>query len=235
MQDLEEKSLRFLNIDLLFYYCYVDILLVAPSDKINFIKSMFYHYHNRLRFTLELEQNRCLTFLLDLPLYIVNNRILINWHRIFGKVLYFSCYPLNHKEVDIIFGLINWVISLSHPTFQQKNVELYLELLIITDNDYPIKIIFNKIIQRVRTLFNKKLDEKVERDERKEKEGSKRMVVFFYIKYVSKDEASFVNRSRHGIDYRSINKLNNIHILYIIKTHKDVSYLDEKNIPKSFG
>jgi len=79
MQDLETSILTRLNVQLPFYYRYVDdIVLAAPRDKIMDILDEFNSYHSRLKFTYELENNGSLSFL-DLKLRISDNKILIDW------------------------------------------------------------------------------------------------------------------------------------------------------------
>jgi len=48
-----------LNVVFPFYYRYVDdILLLTPSDKVDIILNTFNNIHNRLKFTVEYENNR---------------------------------------------------------------------------------------------------------------------------------------------------------------------------------
>jgi len=49
-----------------------DIILAAPNDKIDLILESFNNYHERLKFTVELEKDRSLSFL-DLLITISNN------------------------------------------------------------------------------------------------------------------------------------------------------------------
>jgi len=47
-----------------FYYRYIDdILLLTPSDKVDIILNTFNNTHNRLKFTVEYENNRSISFL----------------------------------------------------------------------------------------------------------------------------------------------------------------------------
>jgi len=78
MQDFETVLNR-INCQLTFYYRYVDdIVMAAPRDKIDLIFKTFNDYYNKLKFTIEYEENRSLSFL-DLRLIISNNLIHINW------------------------------------------------------------------------------------------------------------------------------------------------------------
>ncbi|XP_011865403.1 PREDICTED: uncharacterized protein LOC105560690, partial [Vollenhovia emeryi] len=78
MQDLEEFVLR--DIHTSFYVRYVDdILLLVHSDSINDILEKFNSYHQRLQFTLEIENERTISFL-DLKILIQDNNLLIDWY-----------------------------------------------------------------------------------------------------------------------------------------------------------
>jgi len=54
MQDLEEKALDKININLPFYYRYVDdIIMAAPIEHTTNIQQVFNSFHNRIQFTME--------------------------------------------------------------------------------------------------------------------------------------------------------------------------------------
>jgi len=133
MQDLETTCLDSINCQLTFYYRYVDdIVMAAPRDKIYLIFKTFNDYHNRLKFTIEFEKNRSLSFL-DLRLIISDNLIHIDWfHKktFSGRFLSFhSSHPLCHK-IGMIYGLIDRAFLLSHPMFHQKNIEFIIDILL---------------------------------------------------------------------------------------------------------
>lgn len=72
LQDLENKALNKICVKLPFYYRYVDdIVLAAPAHTINNIITIFNSFHNRLKFTVEWEENRSINFL-DLRICISN-------------------------------------------------------------------------------------------------------------------------------------------------------------------
>lgn len=73
MQDLEKNVLNLLNCKLLIYFRYVDdILLAAPSEQINNIFELFNNYYDRLKFTIEYENDKSLN-LLHLRLKVMDN------------------------------------------------------------------------------------------------------------------------------------------------------------------
>jgi len=74
MQDLKTECINKFDFYLTLYYWYEDdILLAAPTDK-NLILESFNNYHERLKFTIEHEKDRSLSFL-DLLITISNNII----------------------------------------------------------------------------------------------------------------------------------------------------------------
>jgi len=153
MQDLEENILNNLNLQPVLYYRYVDdIIISAHKTEIENILSRFNGYHQRLKFTCEIEVNRCLNFL-DIKLIIVKNRIITDWFQkktYSGRYLSFhSNHPINHK-VGTIYNLVDRAIKLSHPSFHEKNLRLCVEVLM--NNDYPLELIFNKINTRIKKL-----------------------------------------------------------------------------------
>jgi len=149
MRDLETACLNRINFQLTFYFRYVDdIVMATPSDKVDVIVETFNNYHDRLKFTIEYEESRSLSFL-DLFLTISNNTIHIDWHHkktLSGRFLsFYSSHPLCHK-IGMIYGLIDRAFLLSHPKFHKKNIEMIIDLLL--ENGYPLKLIFEKIHNR---------------------------------------------------------------------------------------
>jgi len=158
LQDLEEKALKKINAKIPFYHRYVDdIILSAPADRTSMILDTFNSFHNRLQFTMEFENDRELSFL-DLTIKVVNNKIHLDWfhkNTFSGRVLsYLSNHPYCHK-IGTIYNLVDRAILLSHPSYQQKNLELCIRLLL--ENGYPITLIFKTINMRLKNLFNNKL------------------------------------------------------------------------------
>ena len=64
MQNLEISCLSQIDIHVPIYLRYVDdTFLIIPANKIEFLVTFFNSYHDRLRFTYEIESNNSLTFL----------------------------------------------------------------------------------------------------------------------------------------------------------------------------
>jgi len=217
MRDLEESILNRFESIIPLYYRYVDdIIMAAPIDKISLILDIFNNYHDRLKFTIEYEDNHCINFL-DLSLLRIDNKIQINWfHKktFSGRYLsFFSSHPTCHK-IGVIYNIVDRVFLLSHPRFHQENLEYCIDILL--ENGYPLTLLFKKINDRIRTLINikrKSFSKNVDSIATKE---SKKFFVIPYIKNISESITSATNNSEFTMGYRVLNKLNKF-----IKTHKD--------------
>jgi len=232
MQDLETSCLNRINLPLTFYFRYVDdIVMAAPSDKIDFIFETFNKYHNRIKFTLEYENNRSLSFL-DLLLTITDNTIIIDWFQkksYSGRFLsYFSSHPLCHK-IGMIYGLVDRIFLLSHPSFHKKNFEFVIKSLI--ENGYPVNLIFEKINTRIKSHIYKHKNSLLTSNHNNRinsgyDNNNRNILVFPYIKKLSELIASAVDRSQYIIGYRILNNLRNF-----IRVHKDKNhYLANNNV-----
>ena len=63
MQDLEKNCLSRIDFTIPLYFRYVDdTLIIIPKNKIDFVVSVFDSYHDRLKFTHELEKVNTLNF-----------------------------------------------------------------------------------------------------------------------------------------------------------------------------
>jgi len=229
MQDLESVCLRRINCELTFYYRYVDdIVMAAPSDKTDLIFNTFNDYHERIKFTIEHEESRSLSFL-DLLLIISDNTIHIDWfHKktFSGRFLsFYSSYPLCHK-IGMMYGLIDRAFLLSHPRYHQKNIERIIELLL--ENGYPLNLIFDKIYKRIKTLIynNRNLDinNNYEKSIVSSDAKNKKVIVIPYIKKISESVVATIDRSKYITGYRVLNNLGRF-----IRVHKDSNNLFNNN------
>jgi len=223
MQDLEERAISNLKFTLPFYYRYVDdILLLTSTDKVDTILDSFNNIHSRLQFTVEYENNRTISFL-DLKLIVVNNTLYIDWYRketCSGRYLhYWSGHPMIHK-IGMIYGLIDRVLFLSHPVFQQKNMEYVIKVLL--DNAYPLELIFATINHRIKNTA--KRNNQSHQTERIENETQKKLLVLPYVKNISERINIFIDKGKYILGYRILNKLTTY-----IRRHKDRNNLESNN------
>jgi len=211
LQDLEEEALNKINCNIPFYFRYVDdILLAAPIDQITKIVDTFNDCHDRLQFTVELEVNKSLSFL-DLRLEVVHNEIIIDWYHketFSGRLLsFYSNHPQCHK-IGTIYNLIDRAILLSHPKYHMKNIESCIGYLL--NNGYPLKLIFDQINKRLKTIFVNKLPSDINNgiipvkstDGNSDKKNQ--FFVIPYVKNISEITASFFDGSEFKIGFRSI-------------------------------
>ncbi|KYQ51389.1 hypothetical protein ALC60_09555, partial [Trachymyrmex zeteki] len=121
-----------------------------------------------------------------------------------GRFLNFnSHHPLYHKR-GVIYSLVDKIIRLCHPRFQQNN--LIKAINIFLNNSYPLDLIFSSIQKRIKFHTNKSgtVEKKI-----REK--------FFTIPYVSsKKFAPIANRCHYKLAFSIPNSLNNF-----IKKGKD--------------
>ena len=213
LQDIECRAIQKLPNTLNFYYRYVDdILLAAPRSDIDEILTSFNSIHERLKFTLEIGENNKINFL-NVSILVKNDHIIFDLYckpTFSGRFLNFhSHHPTTHKKGTVI-GMVDRVLSLSHPQFYQKNLINTINLLL--NNNYPLQFIFNTIRNRIKHHFFKKSNNITP-----DTEVEKKFFVIPYIKNVS-EKFKFIN-SEHDckIAYTCKNNLSNI-----IKTGKDI-------------
>ena len=140
MEDLEIDSINKLNFKPVFYFRYVDdIILCIPKNMIDHAVNTFNSYDENLQFTIELPQNNSISFL-DIKI-IVNDKqhIITDWYQkqtFSGRYLnYFSQHPLRNK-IAIIYSLVDRVYKLSDNIFHSKNL-CFIKQLLIHNNYQP--------------------------------------------------------------------------------------------------
>ena len=96
----------------------------------------FISNHSRLKFTYELEFENTLSFLNLLIIKKKDGIIETNWHRkntFSGRYSnYFSNHPLQQK-IAIIKNLVDTAILLSHEEFNNENLEIIKNLLMLNN------------------------------------------------------------------------------------------------------
>lgn len=157
MDDLETACLNQLktelNITPLFYYRYVDdILLCIEKDRILDVLTVFNSYDNHLEFTYEREKNNVINFL-DLTLIRQQNHIITNWFRkdlFTTRTLNYFSNHTHHQKKNVVYNLIDRAIKLSDPQFHDANIILVRKIL--KDNDYERHFIDKHIKIRLNTI-----------------------------------------------------------------------------------
>jgi len=221
MQDLEKRVLETFNFDIPFYFRYVDNLVMAvPTSKIELVIETFNSIHTSLQFTSEIG-HKIINFL-DTTIIIKNNRIIFDWYHkptFSGRYLnYWSQHPLSQKKGTII-GLVDRIFLLSHPEFYLKNFSFIIRTLL--ENDYLLKLIFNTMGTRIKSLINGKT---LQQNDNKDNELISNKKIWFtvlYIKSISEKFKNIINGSISRVSFYSMNKLSRF-----IKAQKD-------SLPKS--
>lgn len=160
---------------------------------------------------------------LDITLIVENNTVICNWfHKstFSGRYLNFlSQHPFCQKKGTII-GLVDRCFMLSHPKYHIENIEFIIKILL--NNGYPLKLIFDTINQRLKTLIYK-LKHCVDKSDEEDR------VTYFCVPYIPSLTDKFkriTNDLNVKLAYCSINKLNKY-----IKTNKDpVPKLSNNNV-----
>jgi hypothetical protein len=155
LEDLEETVISQLNFNLPFFYRYVDdCILAIPRDKKDFILNIFNSYHQKLQFTIELEQNKTIHFL-DITLHNKNNKIKTEWYT---KKTWSSRYtnfnsqhPLSQKK-SVVIGLADRAIQLTDVEYRQRSIGKAKQALLI--NNYPKTLIDSIFKKRIHRYYN---------------------------------------------------------------------------------
>jgi len=158
MEDLETRVLKNLNVELPFYFRYVDdIMLAVPYDKSKNVLDTFNSLHPRLQFIIEIG-GKNLNFL-DVTIINNNNVLEFDLYKkpktFSGKVLnYLSKHPISQKR-GVIISMINRAFLLLHPKYHQKNLNFIIGTFL--ENGYPLNFIFETISSRLKKLLNNKI------------------------------------------------------------------------------
>jgi len=129
--------------------------IAAPKSHWNDILNVFNSFHKRIQFTLELNNNNVLNFL-DVKIIIEDHRILFDCYKkptCSGRYLnFYSQHPTAQKK-NIIMCVVDKIVQLSHPRFQQRNLEDVIQIFL--KNFYPLEFIFSIIRSKIKYLANK--------------------------------------------------------------------------------
>ncbi|KYN11963.1 hypothetical protein ALC57_15856 [Trachymyrmex cornetzi] len=88
-----------------------------------------------------------------LDITLIKNKCIIECDWFYKRfVNYHSLHPLAQKK-DVIIGMVDRTVLLSHPKYHSKNIELIVNTFL--DNNYPIEFIFRVIHSRVKYLIHK--------------------------------------------------------------------------------
>jgi len=208
LRDLERKAIEKLPISLPIYYRYVDdILLAAPTNQLENILTVFNSFHNRLQFTLEISSNDMINFL-DVTIFLDDRKIMFDRFEKAtntGRYINFhSQHPISHKR-GIVYGLIDRILLLSHPSFHEKNIKNTVHILL--NNCYPLPFIFATINKRLKTLMNRRLHNVKKKSEVLET-TQKNFFTIPYLKSISESFLPVIKKHGYEIAFSVPNTLN---------------------------
>ena len=227
LQDIENKALYILRNVISCYHRYVDdIFLIASKDSIVLILNTFNSFHDRIKFTCEIEKDRQIHFL-DLNICIDNDKVIIDWYHkdtFSGRYLsFYSNHPVCHK-IGSIYGLVDRALLLSHPKFHQKNLIFVVDILI--NNGYPIDFLFKHVNNRIKHLIHTKLNPSNTNllENTSDKSKNRKFIAIPYIKGLSEFVCKSFKNTGFSIGYKCFNRLNSL-----IRVHKDKTQLFRNN------
>ncbi|KAK5645107.1 hypothetical protein RI129_006407 [Pyrocoelia pectoralis] len=138
-----------------FLYKYVDdIICGLPQDKIDYTLKTFNSIHNKLQFTVELEENQGVPFLDTKIIRNKENKLIIDWYTKPTNSGRYINYNSNHiliQKINTLKGMKNRIMKISHHTLIHKNL-LKLSTMFI-DNGFP-KTLVKKILFNSNTFSN---------------------------------------------------------------------------------
>lgn len=133
--------------ELLFYYRYVDDILVClPALNMQFILDKFNKVNHNLQFTLEESLENNINFL-DLSIAVCSGELITDIYRkptFWRRFLNFHLFCPTKYKIPVIASLIDRIRLLSHSNFHIKNIRLMRELL--KCNSHPLFFV-DKIIE----------------------------------------------------------------------------------------
>jgi len=121
----------------------------------------------------------------------------------------------------MIYGLVDHVIKLSHPSFYEKNLKFCINILL--DNGYPLDFIFNKINLRLKKLFVQRTVNATDLIDGNSI-NERKFLVLPYVQPLSEFISSNIDKLKANISFRCLNKLSRF-----IRVHKDIDHTTFKN------
>ncbi|KAL6418952.1 hypothetical protein ACFW04_014162 [Cataglyphis niger] len=139
--DLKTHCLGFFSFAVPVFYRYVDdIFAIVPRAKIDEINVIFNSYHQRLKFTHEIESDSCINFLnTSDPKPTCSNRY----------INFYSNHPFKYK-INTIFNLVDHAILLSDDQFHDKNIDVMKQILL--NNCFLTHVINHYICKKLNFL-----------------------------------------------------------------------------------
>jgi hypothetical protein len=151
MEYVEDEILGRLDFIPPFFFRYVDDIITAvPETKVNQVLDEFNGFHERIKFTLEVERNDALPFLDLLVIRNEDGSLSTDWYHKStwsGRYMdYLSWLPMSYKR-NTVSLLTDKILRLSDEKFHEKNFALLVETL--KANRYPLGFIRDNMRRRL--------------------------------------------------------------------------------------
>ncbi|XP_075157638.1 uncharacterized protein LOC142230905 [Haematobia irritans] len=136
------NELKHSNIEFKILVKYVDdIFAIIKKPHLETILKLLNSYHNKIKFTVEIEEDNRLPYL-DMTIIRDNNKIITDWYTkktASGRMIsYFSTQPKSMK-INTAKNLIKKVVYLSDKSFMENNIQKVTNILL--KNNFPIATI----------------------------------------------------------------------------------------------
>lgn len=197
LDDLIVKSLRKSTYKPKFIYKYVDDFIseIRP-DKIEYFVDILNKYHNRIKFTYELEENNALNYL-DIKIIQIENvskrGLKFDWYQkeiSSSRLLNYVSHHPEIQKVNVATNFIRTVMKLSDAEFHNVNSQKIRNCL--TSMNYPKKLV-EKLIKDVICKMNHQQQQQMEQTAQRNLRHHSRNIVnettekrYIGVKYVHK-------------------------------------------------
>jgi hypothetical protein len=155
MNYIVEEVKKKINFVLPFLKIYVDdSSLAVPKNKADYVLSVFNSCHEKIQFTIEMEENNRAPFLDVEIIRKDDGKLLTDWYHkptASGRTLNYLSFSPSHYKKNIIINMLHKINTLSSAEFIPKNIKKMREIL--KQNNYP-KFYINKIINEYYTKLN---------------------------------------------------------------------------------
>lgn len=153
MEHLENECNKQINFHILFFYRYVDdIILCTSHTNIFQLLNIYNNFHPRLQFTIEQESPHREISFLNLQLIVKDSHIKTNWFRKqtwSGRVLNYYSHHTHNQKIAMIYNLVDSALDLSDSTFHTSNLNLVTKVL--QNNHYPDNFINKHMTNRIKS------------------------------------------------------------------------------------
>lgn len=154
MDDLLDIALNRLPYQMFLIKKYVDdIICVLPSNQLDITLDIFNGVHDKIKFTIEKENNDFSVPFLDTLVMRFGDCIRTDWYTkptSSGRYVNYHSYHTTKVKINTVLNMRNRVVQVSHPSFHRKNLNKLFEIML--QNSFPPallkKLIYSTPTQR---------------------------------------------------------------------------------------